>query len=255
MKNRQNTILITGGASGIGRAITEAVLLEGWNAVVVDLNTESLTRCEKELDKSDDRLLCEKLDISDENAVSNFVNKVDKAYHPFTGIVNSAGIGKDIPALDTDITFFRKILEVNLIGSFIVNREVAKLMIPRQKGSIVNIASISGIIGNLGRVAYGASKGGVLNMTKVLAVEWAKSGVRVNAIAPGPIETPLVKKMHTKTTRRAWTKLVPQGRYGSPKEIASAATFLLDNTKSSFINGQTISIDGGLTIGGVINTK
>ena len=92
-------------------------------------------------------------------------------------------------------------------------------------------------------------------MTKVLAVEWAKSGVRVNAIAPGPIETPLVKKMHTKTTRRAWTKLVPQGRYGSPKEIASAATFLLDNTKSSFINGQTISIDGGLTIGGVINTK
>ena len=110
MKNRQNTILITGGASGIGRAITEAVLLEGWNAVVVDLNTESLTRCEKELDKSNDKLLCEKLDVSDENAVSIFVNKVDKAYHPFTGIVNSAGIGKDIPALDTDITFFRKIL-------------------------------------------------------------------------------------------------------------------------------------------------
>ena len=255
MKNDQNTILITGGASGIGRAITEAVLSEGWNAVVVDLNTKDLSLCKKELDQSSGSLLCEELDVSDEIAVSTFVKNADKTYHPFTGVVNSAGIGKDILALDTDIAFFRRILEVNLIGSFIVNREVTKLMIPRKKGAIVNIASISGIIGNLGRVAYGASKGGVLNMTKVLAVEWAQAGLRVNAIAPGPIETPLVKKMHTKIARRAWTKLVPQGRYGSPKEIASAALFLLDDRKSSFINGQTIAIDGGLTIGGVIKTK
>ena len=136
MKNDQNTILITGGASGIGRAITEAVLSEGWNAVVVDLNTKDLSLCKKELDQSSGSLLCEELDVSDEIAVSTFVKNADKTYHPFTGVVNSAGIGKDILALDTDIAFFRRILEVNLIGSFIVNREVAKLMIPRKKGAI-----------------------------------------------------------------------------------------------------------------------
>ncbi|MFL5204957.1 MAG: SDR family NAD(P)-dependent oxidoreductase, partial [Microvirga sp.] len=174
-------------------------------------------------------------------------------FGPLTGVVNSAGIGRDVPALDTSVDLFRRMLEVNLIGSFIVSREAAKLMQVRGSGSIVNIASVSGVIGNRGRVAYGASKGGVITMTKVMAVELASIGIRVNAIAPGPIETPLVQEVHTPEVRAAWMTTVPQRRYGSPDEIAGAAIFLLDQRKSSYITGQTICVDGGFSIAGILD--
>src|SRR6202035_4256626 len=107
---------------------------------------------------------------------------------------------------------FRRIVEVNLIGSFVVAREAARCMKERGQGSIINIASVSGIRGNTGRVAYGASKGGVVTMTQVMAVELASAGIRVNAIAPGPIETPLVQEMHTQQARQGWISRVPQHR-------------------------------------------
>ncbi len=242
-----NTVLITGGASGIGRAISDSILALGWNVIIVDINPDNLKKCQDELQTENERVVYERIDVTNESEVNEFLNHVEKTWHPITGVVNSAGIGRDLPALETDLELFRNIIEVNLIGSFLVSQKVAKYFIQRGKGSIVNVASVSGIVGNSGRVAYGASKGGVINMTKVLAVEWAKHGVRVNAIAPGPIDTPLVEKMHTATARKKWTDLVPQNRYGSPKELAGAAVFLLDDTKSSFITGQTITIDGGFT--------
>ncbi len=166
-------------------------------------------------------------------------------------MVNSAGIASDVPALETSAALFRKILEVNLIGSFIVSREVARHMQAHGGGSIVNIASVSGIRGNSGRVAYGASKGGVITMTKVMAVELATKGIRVNAIAPGPVETPLVREVHTAEARAEWLNRVPMNRYGQPSEIAGTAVFLLDGSKSSYITGQTISVDGGFTAAGL----
>jgi NAD(P)-dependent dehydrogenase (short-subunit alcohol dehydrogenase family) len=122
----------------------------------------------------------------------------------------------------------------------------------RGAGSIVNIASVSGIRGNSGRVAYGASKGGVITMTKVMAVELAPVGIRVNAIAPGPVETPLVREVHTDQARADWMRTVPQRRYGTPHEIAGAAIFLLDGRRSSFVTGQTICVDGGFTAAGLM---
>ena len=169
---------------------------------------------------------------------------------PLTGLVNSAGIASDVPCLDTTTALFRKIVEVNLIGSFVMAREVARCMCGRGRGSIVNIASVSGIRGNSGRVAYGASKGGVITMTQVMAVELAPAGIRVNAIAPGPIDTPLVQEMHTPEARAGWIDRVPQHRYGSPREVAGAALFLLDDDRSSFVTGQTICVDGGFTAAG-----
>ena len=130
------------------------------------------------------------MNVADEDAVIRAVAAIEAEFGALTGVVNSAGIGRDVPALDTSVDLFRRMLEVNLIGSFVVSREAAKHMRARGGGSIVNIASVSGIKGNEGRVAYGASKGGVLTMTKVMAVELAPLGIRVNAIAPGPIETP-----------------------------------------------------------------
>ena len=143
-------------------------------------------------------------------------------------------------------------LEVNLIGSFVASREAGQRMRERGRGSIVNIASVSGVRGNSGRVAYGASKAAVIHMTKVMAVELGPSGIRVNAIAPGPIETPMVREVHTEKARAEWMRTVPQRRYGTPDELAGAATFLLDERKSSYITGQTICVDGGFTAAGIM---
>ncbi|MFL5193991.1 MAG: SDR family NAD(P)-dependent oxidoreductase [Microvirga sp.] len=250
---QQQTVIVTGGASGIGLAVVEAILAEGWRAVVADLEQRNLDRCRDVLSPSNNRVRFERMNVADEDEVVRTVAACEAEFGPITGVVNSAGIGRDVPALDTSVDLFRRMLEVNLIGSFIVSREAAKLMQVRGSGSIVNIASVSGVIGNRGRVAYGASKGGVITMTKVMAVELASLGIRVNAIAPGPIETPLVQEVHTPEVRAAWMTNVPQRRYGSPDEIAGAAIFLLDQRKSSYITGQTICVDGGFSIAGILD--
>jgi NAD(P)-dependent dehydrogenase (short-subunit alcohol dehydrogenase family) len=249
---QQQTVLVTGGASGIGLAVVEAALGEGWRVIVADLDPSNLDRCRDSLGAPGDRVRYEQMNVADEDTVVRVIAACEAEFGPLTGVVNSAGIGRDVPALDTSVDLFRKMLEVNLIGSFVVSREAARHMRTRGAGSVINIASVSGIKGNKGRVAYGASKGGVLTMTKVMAVELASVGIRVNAIAPGPIETPLVQEIHTPEVRAAWMTTVPQRRYGSPAEIAGAAIFLLDDRKSSYVTGQTICVDGGFTSAGII---
>ncbi len=248
----QETVFVTGGASGIGLAIVEAVLEKGWRAVVVDRDEGSLDRSRAALGQSGDQAIFLQLDIADEAAVIRAVERCEAEFGPITGLVNSAGIAQDVPSLETSADLFRRILDVNVVGSFVISREIAKRMCERQRGSIVNIASVSGIRGNVGRVAYGASKGGVITMTQVMAVELASRGIRVNAIAPGPIETPLVREVHTDQIRAEWLSRVPQRRYGQPSEIASAALFLLDHVHSGFITGQTICVDGGFTVAGLM---
>lgn len=243
-------VLVTGGASGIGLAIAEAVLAEGWHAIIADRDEPALAAAGERLGQLG-KARFEPLDVTDEAAVVELVARCEAEFGGLSGIVNSAGIGRDVPALETSAELFRKILDVNLTGSFVVAREAAKAMRGRGTGAIVNIASVSGITGNAGRTAYGASKGGVIVMTKVMAVELAPLGIRVNAIAPGPIDTPLVQEMHTGAARTAWINAVPQRRYGTPAEIASAAIFLLDPQKSGFVTGQTLCIDGGFTAAGI----
>jgi NAD(P)-dependent dehydrogenase (short-subunit alcohol dehydrogenase family) len=252
MMSEQETIFVTGGASGIGLAVAEAALKEGWRVIVADRDQASLDQCRETLGQSAERVRFERLEVTNEKAVVQSIAACEAEFGPIGGLVNSAGIGRDVPSLETSADLFRTILEVNLIGSFVLSREVGLRMRERRKGSIVNIASVSGVRGNVGRVAYGASKGGVITMTQVMAVELAPLGIRVNAVAPGPVETPLVREIHTQDVRAEWLNTVPQARYGTPAEIASAAIFLLDDAQSSFITGQILCVDGGFTAAGLI---
>ncbi|OYX14969.1 MAG: 3-oxoacyl-ACP reductase [Rhizobiales bacterium 32-66-8] len=250
--SKSGSVIVTGGASGIGLALVEDLLSEGWRVVAADVVPANLAHAEAHLQRFGAQVRFAQVDVSDEAAVTDLVARTDAEFGPLWGVVNSAGIGKDVPALETSADLFRKILEVNLIGTFLVAREAAKVMKGNGGGAIVNIASVSGLRGNLGRAAYGASKGGVLTLTKVLAVEFAPFKIRVNGIAPGPVETPLVKAMHTDAARAGWMKTVPMRRYADPSEISGAIAFLLDDSKSSFVTGQTLPVDGGFEAGGLI---
>ena len=174
--NTKGTVFVTGGASGIGLAIARSSLDEGWRVVIADRAQGNLDEARGSFGEHDARLRFESLDVADENAVERAIDRCDTDFGPLVGLVNSAGIfGSETSALETDTGLFRQILEINLIGSFVTSRTAARRMRARGSGSIVNISSISGLRGNFGRVAYGASKAAVIQMTKVMAVELALS--------------------------------------------------------------------------------
>jgi NAD(P)-dependent dehydrogenase (short-subunit alcohol dehydrogenase family) len=252
MANR-GVVIVTGGASGIGLAIAKALLGEGWKLILADLAQGPLDAARAELEPlGANAIKCVIMDVANEASVMAAIDGCEAGFGPIRGLVNSAGIGRDVPFLDTSVELFRKILDVNLTGTFTVAREAGKLMLAHGGGAIVNIASVSGQRGNIGRSAYGASKGGVITLTQVMACELAPVGIRVNAIAPGPIETPLVKAMHDDVVRASWLKAVPQRRYAAPHEIAGAAVFLLDDSKSSFVTGHILNVDGGFAAAGLL---
>src|SRR6266478_4758395 len=244
--------IVTGGASGIGLATARALLADGWKVMIADLTPAGLEAARTELEPL--RANATKyvlMDVANEASVIAGLDDCEDGFGPVRGLVNSAGIARDVPFFDTSVELFRKVLDINLIGTFTVAREAGRLM-RAHGGAIVNIASISGQRGNLGRSAYGASKGGVITLTQVMACELAPENIRVNAIAPGPVETPLVRAMQSEANRAAWLQEVPQRRYASPDEVAGAAVFLLDDSKASFITGHVLNVDGGFAAAGYL---
>jgi NAD(P)-dependent dehydrogenase (short-subunit alcohol dehydrogenase family) len=248
---RARVAFVTGGASGIGLATVQLLLASGWKVAIADRDERALEALRREHAGSGN-VFTAPLDVTDEAAVQGVIKQACEALGGLDGVLNSAGIAADIPALDTPIDLFRKILEVNVTGTFIVARAAAQVMKDRGGGAIVNMASVSGLRGSKGRSAYGASKGAVVTLTQVLANDLARYGIRVNAVAPGPVDTPMVKAMHVDQDRALWAQYIPMRRYGDPREIASVIEFLLDGTRSSFMTGEIVAVDGGFRGAGVI---
>lgn len=248
MKGR--IVAITGGASGIGLATAQICLAAGWNACILDADIGAVERGETGLSEWDGRYTVTRVDVRDAEAVASALAQARERLGHLEGLVNSAAIARAVPFMETSATLFREVLDVNVIGAFTVAQVfIAILQEQGTGGAIVNVASASGLKGNVGRTAYGASKGALITMTKVMAVELAQLGIRANAIAPGPIDTPLARKLHTPAARRRWEQLVPMRRYGRSEEVAQTIRFLLDGAMSGYVNGQVLGVDGGMVEG------
>jgi len=243
--------LVTGAGSGIGRATVARLLRAGWKVAAIDRDGRALAELAERIAKPQ-RLFTQALDITNEPATEKAIAMAGEALSRIDGVVNSAGIAADIPALDTPVDLFRKMLDVNVVGTFIVARAAARLMRNTGGGSIVNISSVAGLRGGKGRSAYGASKGAVIVLTQVLANDLARYSIRVNAVAPGPVDTPMAQAMHSERDRAQWLRHIPMRRYARPDEIANVIEFLLDGARSSYVTGEIVAVDGGFRGAGIL---
>lgn len=237
--------LITGANSGIGRVIALEMAKEGYDILLNYVyGEESAEAVKAEVEAIGTR--CELLlaDVSDYSAVEEMMKKGFDVFGRIDVLVNNAGITKDNLILRMSEDEFDAVINVNLKGTFNCCKHIARKMLKQRQGKIINIASIIGEMGNPGQVNYGASKAGVIGMTKTLAKEFASRGIRVNAIAPGFIQTAMTDRIPEKE-RNAMIDAIPLGSLGRPEDIANLVTFLASE-KADYITGQIISVNGGL---------
>lgn len=251
MRLKDKVALITGAARGIGFATARAFVREGARVVAADLNLEGAERAAAELGRGGGRVMALAVDVGDAASVDGMFDAILAACGRLDLLVNNAGIGSNTPFLDMTLEEWERVIRVNLTGAFLVAQGAARLMVRGGGGKIVNIASLSGQRGGVGRTAYGSAKAGLELLTKVMAVELAESNINVNAIAPGPIETEMARYVHDAATRRAYEYLVPQRRYGTPEDIAQAAVFLCSE-ESRYVHGHTLNVDGGFLAAGLM---
>ena len=240
--------LVTGAARGIGLATARRFLAEGWRVALLDIEHELLHEVVAGLMKPDNTLaLC--CDVSDAKAVGVAIDQVRSRFGRLDALVNNAGVAAFAPLLETSDDDWNRILAVNLTGAFLCTKAATPLM-RDHGGAIVNITSISGVRASALGTAYGTSKAGLVHLTKQLAVELASLGIRVNAVAPGPVDTAMAKAVHTPDIRADYHDAIPLNRYGLEEELAEAI-FFLSCERSSYITGQILAVDGGFDAAGI----
>jgi meso-butanediol dehydrogenase / (S,S)-butanediol dehydrogenase / diacetyl reductase len=241
--------VVTGGARGIGLAIGKWFLARNCCVALIDIDHETLAKTETELD-APHRLIALHADVSEPAQVDAAVNAVAEKFGRIDALVNNAGVAVFKRILDTSFEEWRYVMRTNLEGAFLCTQACAPVMLKTGGGSIVNIASISGLRASTMRVAYGTSKAALIHLTKQQAIELGDVGIRVNAIAPGPVETEMSKLVHSVAIRSDYFDAIPLNRYGTTEEIAEAVGFLCSNA-ASYVNGQVLAVDGGFDASGV----
>jgi len=239
--------LVTGGGSGIGLGIARQFIHSGAKVVITGRNPEKLQEARNELGEN---CFVIQNDVTDKSSHPALIRQIENEIGPIDVLVNNAGMHSKVSSLEMEDDAFQKIIDINLNSVFALSREVLKMMVPRGRGSVINISSMSALYGLPQIAAYSSSKTALLGLTRALASEFSYSGVRINAIAPGFIESEMLNKVMKKDPERKQKVLgrTPMRRFGTPDEIGHSAVFLASDA-SKFITGICLPVDGGNAIG------
>jgi meso-butanediol dehydrogenase/(S,S)-butanediol dehydrogenase/diacetyl reductase len=241
--------VVTGGARGIGLGVAEWFLAHEYRVALWDIDRETLDRTTAALNDPS-RVLSLHCDVSRPDQVVAATERTRAHYGRIDALVNNAGVAVFKPIGDTTFEEWSHVLGTNLNGPFLCTQAIAPLMRKSGGGAIVNIASISGLRASTLRVAYGTSKAALIHLTRQQATELGTMGIRVNAVAPGPVDTEMAKLVHSVAIRADYHDVIPLNRYGTIEEIAAAVGFLCSEA-ASYINGQVLAVDGGFDAAGV----
>ena len=238
--------LVTGASGGIGQAVAVRLAADGADLALFGQNVERLQETAGKVRALGRRAECYPVDNKNPEAIAQAVAQVEQAYTRMDVLVNNAGMTKDGLLIRMSVDDWDEVLSVNLRSVFLFTKAVGRVMMKQRSGSIINVASIIGLIGNPGQANYAASKGGIIAFTKSVAKELASRGVRANAIAPGFISTRMTEKL-SGDLQKKMLEMIPLGRYGSPEDVAGAVSFLAGED-AAYVTGQVIQVCGGMVM-------
>ena len=238
---KDKKVLIVGATGGIGSALTKTFAEAGAILGLATRDEEALNKLSSELSVKNYKYI---VDLSDLKGLEEFIEKADQEMSGIDIMLCNAGITKDSLSMKMKTEDFQKVIDINLTSTFILNRDMAKKMMKRKYGRIINTASIVGVMGNPGQANYVASKAGMIGMTKSIALEYASRGITINCIAPGFIKTPMTDVL-TDDQKNTMLSRIPEGKFGLPQDIANVAYFLASD-EANYITGQTIHVNGGM---------
>lgn len=242
--------LVTGASSGIGRATARAFAAAGYTTIIADIHEKEGREAAAECERDGTSIRFIRCDVADEASVKQLIAEIVSSFGQLDAAFNNAGIeGEQAITGDSTTANFDRVIAVNLRGVFLCLREELRQMAKQETGgAIVNCSSVAGLVGLAGIPAYAASKHGVIGLTRTAALEYAQANIRVNAVCPGAIETPMLERFMAATPggEEAMVQMEPVGRIGRPDEIAAAVRWLCSSA-SSFVTGQAIAVDGGWT--------
>jgi len=248
MKLKEKICIVTGGARGIGKEICNYFLKEGAIVCFFDLNEMEALKTLQEFSAKfgEEKAYFFNVDVTNEQSVENSIEDIIGKFKVIDVLVNNAGITSDNLILRMSIKEWKRVIDINLTGTFICSKYVSKYMLKQKSGKIINMSSVIGIRGNVGQCNYSASKAGVIGLTKSLAREFASRNINVNAIAPGYIETEMTQKIDEKYKEKI-ISMIPSGKLGTVEDVAKVAVFLA-SSDSDYITGTVINLDGGMGI-------
>ncbi|MBC7731522.1 MAG: SDR family oxidoreductase [Bacteriovorax sp.] len=248
--SERRVALVTGGAKGIGAEVCARLAAAGHHVLVADLDTDAAEATALRLREAGGQAVALTMDVGHPESIAQIFGHVERTFGRCDILVNCAGIAKVFPFLDFPLDNFVATMNINVTGTLLCAQAAARLMVRRRWGRIVNIASVAGMraVGS-GRTAYGTSKGAVIALTRQMAVELAEHGITANAVAPGPVDTPMTQALHTEAFRQEYSKAIPMNRYGTTAEVAAAVMYLVSED-AAYTSGVALPVDGGFLASG-----